>query len=186
MSDDDAARATGRNWEKESLTALVRFILETHHVFTLRAVVSVPPLATQVRCLYDQKLPGTRRVESLVHHLAGDLAPHMQKEEQILFPYIESLDAVAGRGIGPTASCFGSVRAPIRMMLSEHEAAEGILEELRDATNGYAPPPVADGAFRSLYAGLKQLEDDLHRHIRLENDILFPGAIRLEETTLRR
>lgn len=186
MSYEAAAPAAGRDWEKESLTALVRFILETHHVFTLRAVVSLPPLATQVRSLYAQKLPGTQRVESLVHHLAGDLAPHMQKEEQILFPYIESLDAAAGRGPALAGSCFGSVRNPIRMMLAEHDAAGEILDELRAATDGYALPPVADEAFRSLYAGLAALESDLRRHIRLENDILFPGAIRLEETALRR
>ena len=179
------AAAAGRDWGMESLTALVRFILETHHVFTLRAIVSLPPLAAQVRSVHGQGLPGTRRVEALVYQLAGDLAPHMQKEEQILFPYIEALEKAAGSGGRPAESCFGTVRNPIRMMMAEHDTAEGILAELRAATNGYALPPDASSPLKALYAGLVSLEEDLHRHIRLENDFLFPGAIRLEEARRR-
>ena len=175
------ATAAGRDWGMESLTALVRFIVETHHVFTLRAIVSLPPLATQVRTVHAGELPESQRVEALAYRLAGDLAPHMQKEEQILFPYIESMDAVAGRGTRRTESCFGSVKNPIRMMMAEHDTAEGILAELRETTKGYALPPGASEPLEALYAGLAALEEDLHRHIRLENDVLFPRAITLEQ-----
>jgi regulator of cell morphogenesis and NO signaling len=177
MSFQTAAVAE-RAWEKEPLAALVRFILDTHHVYTREAIASLPPLAVKVRGRHGEAHPETRRVETLVTRLVADLAPHMQKEEQILFPYIVALEETGGR---PPASCFGTVRNPIRMMMAEHEAAVGILAELRAVTAGHALPPDVDTSFQALYAGLTQLEGDLHRHIHLENTILFPRAIEMEE-----
>ncbi len=113
--------------------------------------------------------------------LAADLAPHMMKEEQILFPYIVALEEAALGGGRRPASCFGSARNPIRMMMAEHEAAGEILRRLRAETAGYALPADACASFQALYGGLQKLESDLHRHIHLENNVLFPRAIRLEE-----
>ena len=171
-------RLSGRAWEKETLTALVRFILDTHHVYTRAAIATLPPLAAKVRGRHGDVHPETRNVDRLVQRLVEDLGPHMLKEERILFPYIEALEAQAQGG----DSCFGTVTNPIRVMLREHEAVEEILAELRAVTANYALPPDACESFRALYAGLEGLEADLHRHIRLENDILFPGAIALETT----
>jgi regulator of cell morphogenesis and NO signaling len=125
--------------------------------------------------------PETWTVESLVRRLTEDLAPHMRKEEQVLFPYIVALEEAALRGGPRPSSCFGSARNPIRMMMAEHDAVGEILAELRAATSGYTLPADACDSFRALYAGLQELENDLRRHIQLENDVLFPGAIRLEE-----
>ena len=178
-------RPSDRAWEKEPLTELLRFIVETHHVFTREAISSLPALATKVRGRHGEAHPETRDVAALVHDLSGDLAPHLQKEEQILFPYIASLDEVARLGTQPPPSCFGSVRNPIRMMMAEHDAAGALLRTLRDVTRGYELPADACTSFQALYAGLKGLEEDLHRHIHLENNILFPRALRLEEATGR-
>ncbi len=170
-------RPSDRAWEIEPLAALVRFILDTHHVYTRKAIAALPSLAMKVRGRHGEAHPETHRVEALVYQLAADLAPHLQKEEQILFPYIVTLEERSGRS---AASCFGTVRNPIRMMMAEHEAAGGILEELRTTTAGYTPPPDACASFQALYAGLTELEGDLHRHIHLENNVLFPRAIALE------
>jgi len=170
------AKSRGRAWEKETLTALIGFILETHHVFTRDAMLALPPLAAKVRGRHGEVHPETRTVESLVQRLVEDLGPHLLKEEKILFPYVESLEETT-RG----ESCFGTVQNPIRMMMREHEAVGGILGELRAITDGYAAPPDACASFQALYAGLRDLEADLHRHIHLENNILFPGALALEE-----
>lgn len=164
-----------------SLSELVRFILETHHVFTREAVASLPPLAMKVRGRHGEAHPETRTVESLVRRLAEDLAPHMRKEEQVLFPYIVALEEAALRGGPRPSSCFGSARNPVRMMMAEHDAVVDILAELRAATSDYTLPADACDSYRALYAGLQALENDLRRHIQLENDVLFPGAIRLEE-----
>ena len=179
------AVAVERVWDHEPLTALVRHILDTHHVFTRKAIDTLPALATQVRLRHGEAHPETRDVAALVHDLSGDLAPHLQKEEQILFPYIASLDEVARLGTQPPPSCFGSVRNPIRMMMAEHDAAGALLRTLRDVTRGYELPADACTSFQALYAGLMGLEEDLHRHIHLENNILFPRALRLEEAAGR-
>ncbi len=179
-----AERPSGRSWEKEPLTELLGFIVGTHHVYTREAIASLPPLAAKVRGRHGKAHPETRRVEALVQGLAADLAPHLMKEEQILFPFIASLEAVES-GAEPPPSCFGTVRNPIRMMMTEHDAAGALLKELRDVTSGYSAPADACTSFQALYSGLSQLEEDLHRHIHLENNILFPRAVRLEEAALR-
>jgi regulator of cell morphogenesis and NO signaling len=178
-------RPAGRAWDKEPLTELLRFIVGTHHVYTRQAIASLPPLATKVQGRHGPAHPETRTVEALVHRLAADLAPHLEKEEQILFPYIAALEEASGTGEGPAGSCFGTIRNPIRMMMAEHDTAGELLRELRATTSGYALPADACASFQALYSGLTQLEEDLHRHIHLENNILFPRAIRLEEAALR-
>lgn len=170
------APARERAWEKEPLSSLIAFILETHHAFTWDAIAALPPLAAKVRVGHGDAHPETRIVESLVKRLVEDLGPHLLKEEKILFPYVASLEEPA-RG----ESCFGTVQNPIRMMLREHEVVAEILDELRVVTRRYAAPHVADTSLQELYGRLKELDADLHRHIRLENDILFPGALALEE-----
>lgn len=167
---------SGREWEKEPLTAVVKFILETHHVFTRKAIDTLPPLAANVRARHGELHPETLSMERLLRRLVEDLGPHMLKEERILFPYIESLEA-PGRGAD---ACFPTVQNPIRVMLREHEAVEEILGEMRAVSANYALPPDACEAYQALYAGLENLEADLRKHIRIENDVLFPGAIARE------
>jgi regulator of cell morphogenesis and NO signaling len=166
-----------RAWEKEPLTALVAHIVDTHHVFTRRAIAMLPALAAKVSNRHGANHAETQIVASLVVRLVEDLAPHMEKEEQILFPYVASLEAGATE-----ESCFGTVRNPVRVMMAEHEAVGEILAELRAVTDGYRPPADACPSFQALYASLRDLEADLHRHIHLENNVLFPGALALEES----
>ncbi|HQR44945.1 MAG TPA: iron-sulfur cluster repair di-iron protein [Thermoanaerobaculia bacterium] len=180
-----ADRPAGKAWDREPLSKLLEFIVGTHHVYTRQAIASLPPLATKVQGRHGPAHPETRRVEELVHRLAADLAPHLQKEEQILFPYIAALEEASGPGGAPAESCFGTVRNPIRMMMMEHDTAGELLRQLRATTNGYTLPGDACTSFQALYAGLTQLEEDLHRHIHLENNILFPRAIELEQAGRR-
>jgi len=165
-------QASGRAWEKEPLSALIRFILDTHHVYTREAIAALPPLASKVRGRHGEAHPETRAVEDFAHRLAEDLAPHM-------------LEEAVGQGTEPPPSCFGTVRNPIRMMMAEHDAAGDLLKQLRALTDGYSLPPDACTSFQALYAGLQELEGDLHRHIHLENNVLFPRALRLEQAQSR-
>ncbi len=175
-----SARPTGRAWERETLTALVEFIVRTHHAFTRDAIAALPPLAAKVHGRHGEAHPETRQVETLLRRLIEDLEPHIVKEEQILFPYVVSLDAAAGSGTAPD-SCFGTVQNPIRMMMREHDDVAEILTELRAVTKGYVAPGDGCASFEALYSGLTALEADLHRHIHLENNILFPAVCALEE-----
>ena len=170
-----AGEASARDWSRASLRELQAYIVKTHHVFTRNMLATLTQLSAKVAARHGEHHPNVLRVQALVGQLANDLLPHMMKEEQVLFPYIEALEAGE-----EYASCFGSVRNPIRMMMMEHDAAADLLVELRKATSDYSLPGDACISFRALYERLHDLEQDLHRHIHLENNVLFPRAIALE------
>lgn len=110
---------------------------------------------------------------------------HQGKEEVVLFPYIGKLERYAsGNGTKPR-SCFGTVANPIAMMTRDHDFARNLVTEIRKLTGDYMPPVGACPTFRAFYAGLREFEQDLHRHIHLENNTLFPRAIALETTTVQ-
>jgi len=159
-----------------SMTALIAHIESTHHVFTREELNRVAPLMEKVARVHGANHPELARVASLFTALYDDLMPHLQKEEQILFPFIRGLES----GAPACDSCFGSVRGPISVMQSEHEAAGDVLREIRELTKDYTLPDDACGSFRSLYMGLQNLEEDLHLHIYLESHILFPRAAEME------
>lgn len=165
-----------RDWSSDSLVALQNFIVDTHHVYTRETLETVKQLAEKVASRHGAHHPEMNTVRDLVGELYADLFPHMMKEEQVLFPYVAELEA------NPDAArpFFGTVQNPIRMMMMEHEAVAGILAALQKATNHYALPEDACISFRALYEQLTALEQDLHRHIHLENNVLFPRAAALE------
>ncbi len=113
--------------------------------------------------------------------LKTDIEMHLQKEEQILFPLIRQIEAFQqGRGPAPEMHC-GSIGNPIRQMEHEHDVAGQFLTQMRQITENYSLPKDACPTFTALYKGLDALEKDLHEHIHLENNILFPKAQDLEE-----
>lgn len=174
------AEATVRDWSASSLKELQDFIIQTHHVFTRDMLTTVSQLAVKVAQRHGEHHPEVLQVEVLVQQMVSDLLPHMMKEEMVLFPFVEQLEA--GNGTG---SCFGSVQNPIRMMMLEHDAVADLLVELRTVTAGYTLPGDACISFRALYERLQDLEQDLHRHIHLENNVLFPRAAELETAVAR-
>jgi len=163
-----------------SLTALMAHIEAKHHAFTREELDRLHPLMERVLGVHGVRHPELAEVARLLLALESDLRPHLEKEERILFPYIRGLE---GEGKACEA-CFGTVSGPIRMMEQEHEEAGALLASLRRLTHGYEPPSDACGSFRSLYMGLQALEEDLHRHIFLENHLLFSRAIALEASAL--
>jgi regulator of cell morphogenesis and NO signaling len=154
---------------------LIRYIIERHHVFTREELARLGRLAEKVQRVHGDKRPELAQVERLFLALADDLTPHMLKEEHVLFPYIERL-ADGDRSVPP----FGTVENPIRMMHNEHESVGALLAELEQVTSRYTPPANACGSYRALYAGLAELQADIHMHVHLENHVLFPMAVALE------
>jgi regulator of cell morphogenesis and NO signaling len=117
----------------------------------------------------------------LVEEVNAELTAHMIKEEKLLFPYIKEL-VMANTGVQPLhAAHFGTVRNPISMMEMEHELVAKNLEEIRTLTNNYALPEDACASYNLLYRMLDEFEDDLHLHVHLENNILFPKALKIEK-----
>jgi regulator of cell morphogenesis and NO signaling len=186
---DQAARdrteavAAAPSDETVPLDQLVQFIFETHHAFTRAAIARIVPLAAKVLTKHGEAHPELVTVEQAFTALAADLLPHLVREERVLFPYIRTLArGAAGRSAVPvTRPPFGSVQNPVRMMMYEHDAAGDLLDELRKATGDFVAPEGACGSYRALYAALAELRSDLMRHISLENNVLFPRAIALED-----
>lgn len=177
--------AAERAWAGASMGEMIRFIVDTHHRYTRDALSALVPLAQKVRDVHGERRPELSDVLSLVTYLANELRPHMLKEEQVLFPYVISLEEAVSRGEEPPTPFFGTLKNPVRMMMSEHEAAGEKLAELRAITNDYALPEDACSSYRLLFEKLPELENDLHRHIHLENNILFPKALEMESAVER-
>jgi regulator of cell morphogenesis and NO signaling len=119
-------------------------------------------------------------IAATLAQLDEELTHHLAKEEAVLFPYIAGLEESIVSGMPKPRSCFGTVANPIAMMTQEHDAAGALLAEIRNLSANFATPPDACPTFHAFYDGLKEFEQDLHQHIHLENNVLFPRVMDLE------
>ncbi len=171
-----------RNWQTASLAELIGHILVTHHNYLNSELPRLTArMATVLGAHRVAHGPLLQQLSVILAAMREELEVHMQKEETVLFPFVERLDEAAAAGHAPPHPSFGSVANPIRMMEHEHETVGRALEEMRRITSGFSPPPDACNTFRALYAGLEALERDLHQHIHLENNILFPRTLSMEQ-----
>ncbi len=173
---DASAPAAARDWNAAPLGELVDHIVHKHHTYVKSEAPRLQALLAKVVGVHGKNHPELEQVQVAFSELANELAAHLMKEEQILFPYLKQM--AGGNGCGP--SCFGTVQNPIRMMMFEHDNAGAKLREMRSATNDYALPADACVSYSTLFRALDEFEQDLHQHIHLENNILFPRAIALE------
>jgi regulator of cell morphogenesis and NO signaling len=178
-----ATRATlGPDWQREPLSDLIAHITSTHHTYTRREIARLGPLFDKVCSVHGKNHPELLHIRAGFRGLAQELTMHMMKEEMVLFPYIVRLEEAVMQREPVSAPPFGSVSNPISMMEHEHDSAGNALRAMRQASSGYNPPPDACVSYQTLYKALVDFEEDLHQHIHLENNILFPRAIALEGT----
>ena len=163
-----------------SLPQLITHIVDTHHVFTKSEMDRLQLLADKVLAAHGGNHPELVHLDELLTRLCADLKPHMFKEEHVLFPYIFALARAADQQGAVPFAPFGTVNNPIRMMMREHDTAGEILRELRKLTFDYKVPADACISYQTLYQALENFEKDLHQHIHLENNILFPKALDVE------
>lgn len=168
-------------WQAESLTALATHIVDRHHSFTKQELERLETLLDKVGARHGANHPELSEAQRLFCQLKHDLIPHMLKEEQVLFPYIAQMEKAVSEQRDIPPPFFGTVGNPVRMMTVEHDNASELLRELRRVTNGYLAPAEACASFQALYQALAALEADLHEHIHLENNILFPRAVEMED-----
>jgi regulator of cell morphogenesis and NO signaling len=180
------AMALDRDWKFEPLADLIAHIRNTHHQYTRTALARLGPLFDEVCSVHGKNHPELERMRATFGGLAQELATHLMKEEMVLFPYIARMEEAVLEKSTVLPAPFGSVRNPVAMMLHEHDGAGQALREMRAASNGYTAPPDACASYRTLYQALAEFETDLHRHIHLENNILFPRAIEMEPGIERR
>jgi regulator of cell morphogenesis and NO signaling len=168
------------DFRKATLSELVGHILDKHHVYTREEMARLEPLIDKVIGAHGGNHPELLGLGGLFQQLCADLKPHMFKEEQILFPYIVEMERASFQNRPAPFAPFGTVNNPIRMMMMEHETVGDLLRELRALSSNYTVPPDGCISYQTLYQALEAFEQDLHQHIHLENNILFPRAIELE------
>ena len=175
------ATSAAEDWQALSQAELITHIVDKHHAFTREELVRLEALLAKVSGVHGQNHPELFQIQDQFGKLRGELEPHMLKEESVLFPYIVRMEeaAVAKQTLPPPP--FGTVRNPVRVMMAEHDAAGYILVRMREASSDYTVPPDGCISYKTLYSALTVLEADLHQHIHLENNILFPRALELED-----
>ncbi|MDN3670682.1 iron-sulfur cluster repair di-iron protein [Echinicola jeungdonensis] len=162
------------------LDLLADYIEKTHHRYVEERVPLLLQYLSKLCKVHGDAHPELLDVHRLFSESAGELTTHMKKEELILFPYIRKMVKYQKEGKSMDVPHFGSVRNPIFMMMEEHEAEGNRFEKISQLTSGYVPPKDACNTFRVTYALLDEFEKDLHRHIHLENNILFPSVVKAE------
>ena len=174
--------STAADWPRASVTELADHIISTHHTFTRAKLARIDELLARVQRAHAAAHGALlEQVRGIFDGLRAELEPHLDKEEQVLFPAIRAIDGyLAGRNAWPVIHC-GSLVNPIRQMEAEHDSAGAALARLRELTSSYQAPDDACPTFHALYEALPALESDLHEHIHLENNILFPRSIEQEE-----
>lgn len=175
-----AEPAPAGNWAEAPLAGLVRHIVETHHAYTAAETVRLEALFVKVCAAHAPRHPELPQMQKTFGEMANELRLHMMKEENILFPYLSAMErAVLEKKAVPRAM-FGSVENPVRTMMKEHDIAGEALRTLRQASHDYTTPQDACVSYRELYKSLQAFEADLHTHVHLENNILFPRALAME------
>lgn len=174
------ATPSGKDWSRASLESLSGHIIATHHAYVKRELPRLAELALKVVARHGATTPELKVIQTSLARLDEELSQHLAKEEAILFPYIVQLERAAVAGTAKPHGCFGTVANPIAMMTQEHDAAGTLLAEIRLLSHNFVTPADACPTYHAFYDGLKDFEQDLHQHIHLENNILFPRAIDLE------
>jgi regulator of cell morphogenesis and NO signaling len=169
------------DFSQASLSELVSYIVSRHHGYVKQEIPRLEKLLSKVVSVHGRNHVELVAIQRVFAALAAELTSHMMKEEMVLFPYVTQMEQALESGKRAPRAPFGTVGNPVHMMEMEHEDAGNALKELRSLTSDYTPPPDACFSYNTLFAALKEFETDLHQHIHLENNILFPRAVALEQ-----
>lgn len=175
------------HWERATLHQITGFIRHHHHEYARRAIQEIRGAAPALLAAHAKAHPELERIAAMFGLMAQEMLFHLAKEEHGLFPRIERLESIS-RGETSASAAQAAAAAPrareqatIRVMMEDHGASGAMMKEIRGLSGDFIPPPDADAAWRRWYRQMAEFERDLHRHVHLENNILFPRALRLEE-----
>ena len=159
------------------LDLLIEYIEKKHHRYVEERLPILRQFLDKLCRVHGEHYPELLKINTLFTASASELASHMKKEELILFPYVKKM--VNNTKI--ESPQFNSIKSPVSMMMQEHDHEGERFRQIAGLTNNYTPPENACNTFKATYALLEEFEKDLHLHIHLENNILFPKAIKLEQ-----
>ncbi|MBL7742677.1 MAG: iron-sulfur cluster repair di-iron protein [Chitinophagaceae bacterium] len=168
-------------FDRLSLSQLCEHIVSTHHHYVKNELPQLLAYAEKVASKHGQRHPELYKIFEAVAAVKEEMTLHMQKEEVILFPRIKELEKFAGHEHGQANLSVTYLQAPITMMEHEHDHAGSLLAEIRGLSDNYTAPQDACTTYKLLFAALQAFEMDLHQHVHLENNILFPRSVKLAE-----
>lgn len=174
------------NFSQYSGNDLIDHIINKHHSYVKSALPLISNHLRKVAGKHGSKYGYVKEMLETFELLAEDMMSHMQKEERILFPLIKYLVESKKLHDKPKTRGYGSVQNPIKQMVLEHDNAGDLIHKLKELSNNFNPPDDACTTFRLMLNELDEFEKDLHQHIHLENNILFPKAIKLEEELINK
>lgn len=175
------AGSAAPDFSQSPLSELASYIVSRHHGYVKQEIPRLEKLLAKVVSVHGRNHPELVGIQKVFAALAAELTSHMMKEEMVLFPYITEMEQALESGKPAPRAPFGTVGNPVHMMELEHEDAGNALKEVRSLSSNYTPPQDACFSYNTLFAALKEFETDLHQHIHLENNILFPRAVALEQ-----
>ena len=168
------------NWQSAPLAEITRHIREKHHRYVRQAIPRVRALLEKVIAAHGANHAELASIAGLFQEVGREMIQHMQKEEQILFPYIDAMERAVNEKAGIEPPFFQTVRNPIAAMMREHDAAGDLVKQIRERSGDYSAPADGCASYQALCHDLREFEEDLHEHVHLENNILFPRAVELE------
>jgi regulator of cell morphogenesis and NO signaling len=171
---NDAQRAPERDWAALGLTRLADHIEQVHHAYLRQELPRLDFLTRKVAAAHGANHPELHRLREVFLDFKAELLNHMQKEEMLVFPLCRRLES----GDAPEVAGAPGIGGPLDVLTDEHEHAGRALEAMRELTGGYATPAGACNTYRAMLDTLKELEADMHQHVHLENNVLFPAARR--------
>lgn len=160
---------------------LADYIEKKHHRYVEEKTQEIKPYLDKICRVHGERHPELFEINEHFNAAAGELATHMKKEELILFPFVRKMAKAKQENVKPDTPSFGTVENPIHMMMNEHNTEGERFRKIETLSNNYTPPQDACNTYQVTFALLKEFEQDLHLHIHLENNVLFPKAIELEK-----
>ncbi len=177
----DSKEGTAESFDSWELDRLADYIIDTHHAFVRSSIPVLLGHTQKVASVHGGRHPELVDIRDTFAKVAEEMTRHMQKEEMMLFPYIKRLATATRTEAFVAIPPFQSIQKPVRMMESEHLSAGDGVERIRNQSLTYLVPADACATYRVTYQELDAFERDLHKHVHLENNILFPKAIELEQ-----
>lgn len=166
----------GFNFQELELDQLIDTIVNVHHSYILATIPALRAYLEKLCRVHGDRHPELFEINELFIVGSAALLSHMEKEEQVLFPYIKAMVESKTKGFPLSKPHFGDIENPIQVMEQEHEDEGARFHQIAELTNQYACPPDGCQTYKVAYAMLQEFEEDLHKHIHLENNILFPAA----------
>ena len=176
-----AASANATDYQSWPIDLMADYIEKKHHRYVEDKTQEIKPYLDKICRVHGDRHPELLEINELFNETASELAAHMKKEELVLFPFVRKMAKVKQENIKLDAPHFGTVENPIQMMMHEHTNEGERFRKIEALSNNYTPPEDACNTYRVTFSLLKEFENDLHLHIHLENNILFPKAIELEK-----